>query len=105
MTPQAIDAILELEDAHEAWGDTDAARDAHDAIRGMVTRFGTSMAARTLDDETLAEVAEVLGAVRERARSEGRWDDADAVRLALLRLSVEVRDTPAGTVFRRLDDD
>jgi hypothetical protein len=94
----ALAAILSLEDAHEAWGEGAAAL-AHCALRGMVTRFTTAVAGLTLDAAARAALVESLLAVRGRARDDGRWGDADAIRRALLVLAVEVRDTPSGTVW------
>jgi hypothetical protein len=94
----ALDAILSLEDAHQAWSKADAA-DAHSSLRGMVTRFAIAMAGLSLDAAARAGAVEVLLGVRTRARDGGRWDDADAIRHALSLLAVEVRDTPGGTVW------
>jgi len=94
----ALDAILSLEDAHQSWG-KEAAAAAHSSLLGMVTRFATAMAGLRLDDTARAGAVEALLEVRARARADGRWHDADAVRRALSLLSVEVRDTPGGTVW------
>jgi cyanophycinase-like exopeptidase len=94
----ALDAILSLEDAHQAWGEADAGR-AHAALRAMVTRFTNAVAGQALDPDARAAAVEVLLEVRARARDEGRWADADAIRRSLLLLAVELRDTPAGTLW------
>jgi len=95
---RALDTILSLEDAHEAWAEGEASR-AHAALRGMVTRVTAAMAGLTLAPSARAAAVETLLGVRERARQRGRWEDADAIRRALLLLAVEVRDTPGGTVW------
>jgi hypothetical protein len=100
-TGAALDAILSLEDAHQSW-DGEAAAAAHSSLLGMVTRFATVMAGLRLDDAARAGAVEALLGVRARARADGRWEDADAVRRALSLLSVEVRDTPGGTVWEPL---
>ena len=97
----ALDAILSLEDAHQSW-DGEAAAAAHSSLLGMVTRFATVMAGLRLDDTARAGAVEALLGVRARARADGRWQDADAIRRALSLLSVEVRDTPGGTVWEPL---
>jgi hypothetical protein len=95
----ALDAILSLEDAHQAW-DPAVADAAHDALRAMATRFAAVVAAVTPDDTAPSGAVEALLGVRSRARADGRWADADAIRRALRLLAVEVRDTPEGTVWR-----
>jgi hypothetical protein len=100
-TGAALDAILSLEDSHQSW-DTEAAAAAHQSLLGMVTRFATITAGRRLDQVARVGAVEALLEVRTRARADGRWDDADAIRQALGLLSVEVRDTPDGTVWQPL---
>ena len=94
----ALDAILTLEDAHQSWGAEQAAA-AHRALLGMVTRFAAATADLRLEDAARVEAVEALLRVRGRARADGRWDDADAIRRALALLSVELRDTPEGTLW------
>ena len=91
----ALDAILSLEDAHEAWEAPEAAA-AHHALRAMATRFAAAMAGATRDEASRAGAVEALLGVRSRARDEGRWADADAIRRALQLLAVEIQDTPEG---------
>ena len=91
----ALDSILSLEDAHEAWAGPEAAA-AHDALRAMATRFAAAMAEAAPDEASRAGAVEALLGVRSRARDEGRWADADAIRRALQLLAVEIRDTPEG---------
>lgn len=91
----ALDAILALEDAHEAWQGPAAAA-AHDTLRAMATRFASAMAGAARDEAARAGAVEALLGVRSRARDEGRWADADAIRRALHLLAVEIRDTPEG---------
>jgi hypothetical protein len=94
----ALDAILSLEDAHEAW-EGPAAAAAHDALRAMATRFAAAMAGAARDEASRAGAVEALLGVRSRARDEGRWADADAIRRALQLLAVEIRDTPEGPTW------
>jgi hypothetical protein len=97
-TGAALDAILSLEDAHQAW-DRPRAAAAHDALRAMETRLAAALAGQSLDAAAQAGAVEALLRVRTRARTEGRWDDADAIRRALQLLAVEVHDTPAGPTW------
>jgi hypothetical protein len=94
----ALDAILSLEDAHQQWPPA-AAADAHHALRAMATRFASAAAHAAHDDAAPSGAVEALLSVRSRARRDGRWADADALRRALQLLAVEVRDTPEGTVW------
>lgn len=94
----ALNAILALEDAHGHWKQEEAAR-AHSALRAMVTRLTLTLSDLAPTAAARREVVEALLEVRARAREDGRWADADAVRRALQALSVEVRDTPDGTVW------
>ncbi len=66
----ALDAILSLEDAHQAW-EPAAAAAAHDALRAMATRFAAAMAGAAPDDAARAGAVEALLGVRTRARDEG----------------------------------
>jgi len=97
----ALDAILALEDAHQSWGAEETAA-AHRSLLAMVTRFGAATPGLRLEDSAQAAAVEALLRVRGRARADGRWDDADAIRQALGLLSVEVRDTPEGTAWEPL---
>jgi hypothetical protein len=87
----AIDAILSLEAAPAAA--------AHDALRAMVARFAALTASLSPGGAARAGAVDALLQVRTRARGEGRWEDADAIRRALRLLAVELHDTPAGTVW------
>jgi len=100
-TAAALDAILSLEDAHQGW-DPAAAAAAHVALRAMATRFAAAVTGLGLDAAARAGAVEALLGVRARARDEGRWADADAIRRALELLAVEVRDTPGGTIWEAL---
>lgn len=99
--PGAAEAALELSRLVEAWShdtfESDELDRAQALLRTMIVGLGEA-AARGLRDprERLAPFVEALLAVRRRAREERRWDEADAVRGALVEAGVEVRDTPGG---------
>ena len=85
--------------ATETFG-TDEPDRARAALRGMVTRLGETADAGLRDPkEAVAPFVEALLAARDRARDEGRYDEADAIRDRLLAAGVEVRDRPGGTVW------
>ena len=99
---RAAAAILELEQTIADWaGDTlqsDEPDRARAVLRSMVVRLGEAAGEGLGDPRTrLAPLVEGLLDVRERARSERRFDDADRVRDTLAAAGVEVRDTPSGT--------
>lgn len=88
----ALAAALSLEES--AAGGEDGTRS---ELRRVVTEL--ALAAETgLGDprERVAPFVSVLLDLRQRARSEGRWAEADAVREGLEAAGVEVRDTPDG---------
>lgn len=94
----ALAAILDLEDAHQSW-DEAGVGEAHSALLGMVVQFAEATGRGRLAPAARAQVVEALLAVRARARADGRWHDADAIRRALGMLSVELSDTPEGTIW------
>ena len=100
----AVKAVLELDELMVAWANetfgTDEPDRARAALRGMVTRLGETADAGLRDPkEAVAPFVEALLAARDRARDEGRYDEADAIRDRLLAAGVEVRDRPGGTVW------
>ncbi len=54
------------------------------------------------DLEPLSEEEKALIEVREKARLENRWDEADAIREKLLSRGIKLIDTPRGTFWERL---
>lgn len=99
---EATAAALELEETIRAWSaDTETANDLDRAItvlRSMITRLGALAEAATHDHRKLVEPhVQTLLHLREQARSEGRYDEADHIRDHLVEDGVEVRDTADGT--------
>lgn len=68
-----------------------------EVTRSLVARLESTLE-RGLEDpaDTVRPFIELLVDVRERARQDGRWDEADRLRDGLVELGVEVRDTPDG---------
>ena len=100
--PGMVRAVLALDDELWAWSADTLQSDALDrgraALRAMVDELGALGAVALRDPaETLGPFVELALALRDRARREGRFADADVVRDRLADLGVEVRDTPAGT--------
>ena len=98
----ALKAVLELEDLMVAWSHdsfgTDEPDRARAALRAMVTRLGETAEGGLRDPrEVVAPFVDALLEARERARSEERFDDADAIRNRLVDAGVEVQDRPDGT--------
>ncbi|MBV8160684.1 MAG: hypothetical protein JO265_07165, partial [Acidimicrobiia bacterium] len=104
----AVKAVLDLDDlmvewAHETFSADEEAR-ARAALRSMVTRLG-EVAERGLTDpaQAVAPYVAALLQARDRARSERRFEEADAIRDQLAAAGVELRDTPTGTDWERGD--
>jgi cyanophycinase-like exopeptidase len=104
----AIDAVLAVDDylwswSHESFG-TDELIRARAIFREMVTRVGEEAVSRPRDPRAaIAPYIEAMLRVRERARSEERWDEADAIRDALLAEGIEIHDGPRATDWRLKD--
>lgn len=96
----ALRALLELEDQladsrSEASEGFDGARS---IFRDMLVQLGQVIHRREPDPEqVVAPFVELALRMRDEARRERRYSEADQVRDALADLQVEVRDTPTGT--------
>lgn len=103
-TDRAVAAILDLEDQISAWSaDTAQSADgdkARAALRSMIVRLG-DVAARGVQDpqEVLAPYIQTLVDLRDRARDQRHWDEADVLRDRLETLGVEVRDGHGATTW------
>ncbi|HUY63333.1 MAG TPA: hypothetical protein VNG12_25845 [Acidimicrobiales bacterium] len=107
--PEAmVSALLGLEEDLWQWrADTlqsDEADRGRAALRAMVVELGA------LAEHGVGDVAEVVGpyvelalALRDRARQDRRFAEADAVRDGLAGLGVEIRDEPEGTTWSLAD--
>jgi hypothetical protein len=93
-----VAAALALESALVEWSRDTLQSDEMDrgraALRSMIVRLGSA--------RPVEPFVEALMSVRDAARAAGRWDDADAVRDALLELGVEVQDSGEGSMWRLL---
>jgi cyanophycinase-like exopeptidase len=97
----AAEATVALEQAIRDWSTDVEQADTSDRARAELRRqVGTlaRVAQEGLHEhrELVAPSVDVLLEVRQRARSEGRFADADAIRDALVAAGVEVRDTAEG---------
>jgi cysteinyl-tRNA synthetase len=102
--PAAADAVLALEAAiaanRPALASAGPGADdtlARAALQALVVRLGERAAGGADPGEVLAPLVEALLAGRVRARAEGQWALADALRDALTAAGIEVRDTADGT--------
>lgn len=99
----AADAVLTAEAAAAAQQDGSALRDDEPrrrTLRRLITRLAGVAEGGLHDHHTLlAPVVDALVELRERARAEQRYDDADIIRDRLRRAGVEVHDTPDGTTW------
>jgi hypothetical protein len=98
----AVQAILELEAEITAWSHDIPAGDAMDraraSLRSLIVQLGQA-GERGLQDPrvVLAPFVEAMLEMRQAARADRRFADADAVRDRLAALGVEVRDTAEGS--------
>jgi hypothetical protein len=99
---RAAQAVLDLESDLHAWSADTLQSDDVDhgraTLRSMVARLATVAETGAQDPRSvLGPFVEALLSVRDGARADKRYADADAVRDGLVSLGVEVRDTPGGT--------
>ena len=101
----AVKAVLDLDDlvaewAHETFS-ADEEEQARAALRSMITRLGEA-ADRGLRDprKVIGPYVDALLEARDRARREGHFADADAIRDRLVGAGIEINDTPTGTDWR-----
>ncbi|MHB8507182.1 MAG: CysS/YqeB C-terminal domain-containing protein [Candidatus Dormibacteria bacterium] len=97
----AVDALLEMDEVMVRWAadttESDAMERAHAVYRGLVARLGEVSRGSGPDaTEAVQPFIALAIRLREAARVEGRYADADGIRKQLAELGVEVRDTPTG---------
>jgi hypothetical protein len=97
-----VAAVLALDDELWAWSADTLQSDALDrgraSLRAMVSELGQVAEGGTRDPaEVVGPFVELALALRDAARRERRFADADGVRDHLVALGIEVRDTPTGS--------
>ena len=97
----AVAAVLELDERLAAWAtdtlESDELDRGRSVLRGMLVRLGEASQRGLADPrEAVAPLVDLLLRLREQARKEGRYVDADSVRSALTDLGIEVHDSPTG---------
>jgi hypothetical protein len=103
--PAMVEAVLALDDELWAWSADTLQSDALDrgraALRAMVAELGELAALGARDPAgVVGPYVELALSLRDAARRERRFADADAVRDGLIALGVEVNDTPEGSAWR-----
>jgi len=98
----AVKAVLDLDDLQAEWANetfsADEVAQARSTLRSMVTRLGEAADSGLRDPkEAVAPYVRALLEARDRARNEGRFDEADAIRDRLTAAGIVIKDTPAGT--------
>nr|MBA3654359.1 hypothetical protein [Actinomycetota bacterium] len=97
----AAGAVLELDDALEAWSadtlQSDEPARVRATLRSMVVRLGQAAAAASGRAGLIGPLIDELLAARAAARRAGRYADADAVRDRLAGLGIEIRDSEEGS--------
>ncbi|MDQ6857324.1 MAG: hypothetical protein M3Z57_09655 [Candidatus Dormibacteraeota bacterium] len=97
-------AILAMETAVHEWSrdtlESDEPDRAREVLRELVVRLAElARAGAVTPTEHVTPLVDALLSLRERARSHGRFADADALRDALGAAGVAVRDTPQGSTW------
>ncbi|MHB1988811.1 MAG: CysS/YqeB C-terminal domain-containing protein [Acidimicrobiales bacterium] len=98
----AVQAVLDLEADLTAWAHDIPAGDAldrgHAALRSVIVDLGRAAESGVRDPrDVLGPFVEALLELRQKARSERRFEDADAIRDRLGDLGIDVRDTTSGS--------
>lgn len=105
----AVAAVLELDDAMQAWStdtlQSDEMDRARSLLRSMIVRLGEAAGRGLVDPRDVARpFVEVALAVRTEVRAAKRYDLSDQIRDGLAAAGVEVRDTPAGQTWDLITD-
>lgn len=106
----ATKAILELESDVSQWSTDippgDELERAHASLRSLIFELGRLSRVGAADPrDRLAPFVAALLEVRDTARQQGRYEEADAVRARLAEAGIEVRDTTEGSEWRLSDDE
>lgn len=105
----AVAAMLELDDAMQAWStdtlQSDEMDRARSLLRSMIVRLGEAAGRGLVDPhEVVRPFVEVALAARTEVRAAKRYDLSDQIRDGLAAAGVEVRDTPAGQTWDLIAD-
>ncbi len=98
----ASKVVIELEEALRSWdADTeqsDAASRGRSLLRSMIIRLGQAAEMSSADPRNaLGPIVTLALEMRDAAREDRRYGEADRIRDALTSAGVEIRDTPQGT--------
>jgi cysteinyl-tRNA synthetase len=98
----AVRTVLDLEHDVTEWSTDIPAGDeldrAHASLRSLIFELGRLSEAGTRDPrQVVGPFVEALLEIRDAARNEGRFAEADLVRDRLAGSGIEVRDTPGGS--------
>jgi cysteinyl-tRNA synthetase len=105
----AVAAMLELDDAMQAWSTDTLQSDEMDRaralLRSMIVRLGEAAGRGLVDPhDVVRPFVEVALAARTEVRAAKRYDLSDQIRDGLAAAGVEVRDTPAGQTWDLITD-
>ena len=105
-----VETVLALDDELWAWSADTLQSDALDrgraSLRAMVAELGELAAVGAQDPAgVIGPFVELALTLRDAARRERRFADADAVRDRLVALGIEVNDSAQGSTWRLPDDD
>jgi hypothetical protein len=105
----AVRAVLELEGTLVSWSrdtvGTDEFERARAILQALIVQLGESSGEGRSDaDERLEPLVELLVKLRAEARGRADYALADRIRDATTAAGIELRDTPDGTTWQRVDD-
>ena len=97
-------AILAMETSVHEWSrdtlESDEPDRAREALRELVVRLADLAQTGAADpQERIAPLVDAVVGLRDRARADGRFDEADRLRAALVSTGVAVHDTPDGSTW------
>lgn len=106
---EAVAAVLELDDAMQAWStdtlQSDEMDRARSLMRSMIVRLGEAAGRGLVDPrDVVRPFVDVALAARTEVRAAKRYDLSDQIRDGLAAAGVEVRDTPAGQTWDLIAD-
>ena len=88
---EAVNAILEL----------DADGVDHAILRPLIARMGRLAAGDAAEHDLVGRLLALILELRESARNEKRWSDADSIRYRLTELGISINDGPDGASWTR----
>jgi hypothetical protein len=97
---EAAGVLLAIDDRLTRTADGEA-ETARSSFRGLLLELGRAAERGAISREPLEQIVEITVRLREQAREDRRYSEADRLREALQGLGIELRDTPIGAEWSR----